>query len=178
MSDCDRIIKTIAIIYACIAILYTTSYFLASPLRASLPLLLNLSSVALPNSSVSSILIALNRQERFNLHGSQNSFAAWDPSNINSDLFLSKAFSNSLHPSKIIPFFYRAFGTFESDDITITTLITSNRFPVFARLVERYRGTLSISKPNIYYGYLNILFKAPYLSLFTSRTISQIITSC
>ncbi|KAF9073566.1 glycosyl-transferase for dystroglycan-domain-containing protein [Rhodocollybia butyracea] len=64
---------------------------------------------------------------------------------IDNDLFLSKAFSNSMHPSKIIPFFYRASANVESDDVTITTLITSNRFPVFARLVEDYRGPISVA---------------------------------
>jgi hypothetical protein len=43
-------------------------------------------------------------------------------------------------PSNVIPYFYRAKGSFDSDDITVTTLITSNRFKVFARLVEKYRG--------------------------------------
>ncbi|KAK0486153.1 glycosyltransferase family 49 protein [Armillaria novae-zelandiae] len=60
-------------------------------------------------------------------------------------LFLSKAFSSSLHPSKIVPFFYRASGHFDREDITITTIITSNRFQVFARLVERYRGPISVT---------------------------------
>ncbi|KAJ7072628.1 glycosyltransferase family 49 protein [Mycena amicta] len=60
-------------------------------------------------------------------------------------LFLSKAFANSMQPSKIIPFFYRARGAFDQEDITITTLVTSNRFQVFARLVERYSGPISVT---------------------------------
>ncbi|KAK0460917.1 glycosyltransferase family 49 protein [Desarmillaria tabescens] len=64
---------------------------------------------------------------------------------MDEDLFLSKAFSSSLHPSKIVPFFYRASGRFDREDITITTIITSNRFQVFARLVERYRGPISVT---------------------------------
>ncbi|KAH7927477.1 glycosyltransferase family 49 protein, partial [Leucogyrophana mollusca] len=59
------------------------------------------------------------------------------------ELFLSKAFSQSLHPSKIIPYYYRATGAFEDDDITVTTLVTSNRFKVFAELVQRYQGPIS-----------------------------------
>lgn len=164
MSNCARVIQAIAIIYTCIAILYTTSYFLASPLRASLPLLLDLSSA---NSSVSSLLGALNRQDHFNLHVSH-----LDSDN---DLFLSKAFSNSMHPSKIIPFLYRASGDFQADDITITTLITSNRFPVFARLVERYRGMLTLK--SLLQAFLTPILKAPYLSQFTSGTTDQTITS-
>ncbi|KAJ7209709.1 glycosyltransferase family 49 protein [Mycena pura] len=60
-------------------------------------------------------------------------------------LFLSKAFANSMRHSKIVPFFYRATGTFDKEDITITTLVTSNRFQVFARLVERYSGPISVT---------------------------------
>ncbi|MBW0469649.1 hypothetical protein O181_009364 [Austropuccinia psidii MF-1] len=64
------------------------------------------------------------------------------------DFFLSKAFGDSLGPSKIIPFYYKANGpygngTLEKNDISITTLITSNRFNVFSKLVERYQGPIS-----------------------------------
>lgn len=60
---------------------------------------------------------------------------------MSEELFLTKAFANSMRPSKIVPFYYRATGGFDREDITITTLITSNRFQAFARLVERYQGT-------------------------------------
>ncbi|KAI0062444.1 hypothetical protein BV25DRAFT_1915982 [Artomyces pyxidatus] len=60
-------------------------------------------------------------------------------------LFLSKAFSNSMHPMKIIPFFYRASERFDEDDITITTLVTSNRFEVLQNLAKRYDGPLSVT---------------------------------
>ena len=56
------------------------------------------------------------------------------------DTLISKAFSQSLHPTRIIPYFYRASGVFEQDDVTITTLVTSNRFRILKQLVERYRG--------------------------------------
>ncbi|KAF8891755.1 glycosyltransferase family 49 protein [Infundibulicybe gibba] len=64
---------------------------------------------------------------------------------MDQSLFISKAFSNSLRPTKIIPYYYRASGVIEQDDITITTLITRNRFPVFFRLVERYQGPISVT---------------------------------
>lgn len=148
-THCARIGQTIALLYAFIAILYTTNYLLASPLRACFSLLFNLpTSTTLPNSSVSSILHSLNKQ---NFRKPQVSPLFWDtkasrpsesswPADIDNDLVLSKAFSSSMHPSKIVPFFYRASGELDAEDITITTLITSNRFPVFARLVERYQG--------------------------------------
>jgi hypothetical protein len=62
------------------------------------------------------------------------------PVMMSEDLFLSKAFAQSMSPSKIIPFFYRAAGEFDKEDITLTTLVTSNRFKVFSQLVESYQG--------------------------------------
>ena len=58
--------------------------------------------------------------------------------------FLSKAFSNSMHPMKIFPYFYKASESFEEDDITITTLVTPNRFEVLRKLASRYEGMSSI----------------------------------
>ena len=55
-------------------------------------------------------------------------------------LFLSKAFSRSMQPCKIIPFYYKGSATFEDDDITITILVTSNRFKVFGELAKGYKG--------------------------------------
>lgn len=59
---------------------------------------------------------------------------AWNP-------ILSRAFPRLMHPSRIVPYYYRATGRFENDDITVTTLMISNdRFPVFLNLVQRYKG--------------------------------------
>lgn len=55
-------------------------------------------------------------------------------------LFLSKAFSNSMHPMKIVPFFYRGHQTFDDADITVTTLVTTNRLHVLEKLAARYQG--------------------------------------
>jgi hypothetical protein len=69
------------------------------------------------------------------------------PTAISEDHFLSLSFSSSLQPSKVIPYYYRASDPdrvdFEKEDITITTLVTSNRFKVFERLVERYQGAMA-----------------------------------
>jgi hypothetical protein len=59
---------------------------------------------------------------------------------MSEDFFLSKAFGESLQPSKVIPYYYRASTDFGQKDITITTLVTSNRFKILAALVERYQG--------------------------------------
>ncbi|KAF8161253.1 glycosyltransferase family 49 protein [Crassisporium funariophilum] len=68
-----------------------------------------------------------------------------DPINVDGKTFLSKAFANSKRPSNITPYFYRAKGDFDKDEITITTLVTSNRFEVFSRLVEKYQGPISVT---------------------------------
>ncbi|KAK4054922.1 hypothetical protein OIV83_000846 [Microbotryomycetes sp. JL201] len=69
------------------------------------------------------------------------------PKVLSEDHFMSMSFSNSLSPSKVIPYYYRASEPdqpdFNKEDITITTLVTSNRFEVFLRLVERYQGPVS-----------------------------------
>jgi glycosyltransferase-like protein LARGE len=68
------------------------------------------------------------------------------PLPLSEDHFLSLSFGNALQPSKVIPYYYRASDPdridFRKEDITITTLVTSNRFEVFQRLVERYQGSL------------------------------------
>ncbi|KAI0272116.1 glycosyl-transferase for dystroglycan-domain-containing protein [Russula aff. rugulosa BPL654] len=50
-----------------------------------------------------------------------------------------------MHPMKIFPYFYKASETFDEDDITITTLVTPNRFEVLRKLALRYEGPLSVT---------------------------------
>lgn len=64
---------------------------------------------------------------------------------ISESFFLSKAFSQSMQPCKIIPFYYKGSATIEDDDITITTLVTFNRFKVFGELAKRYKGAKIVS---------------------------------
>lgn len=62
---------------------------------------------------------------------------------IEESIILSKAFPHLMKPSQIIPYYYRASGAFHKEDVTITSLITSNRFHTLARLVEQYQGMLA-----------------------------------
>jgi hypothetical protein len=141
------------LLYTLIAIVYTTQYFLTSPLNACFYRLARLhpwspftvSSLAekskghdkeLPN--LAKEVIFWNSSSLFPHHGLDSDNVTKIP--MTQDLFLSKAFSQSMKPSNIIPFFYRASGVFDDDDITITTLITSNRFEVVTQLIERYEG--------------------------------------
>ncbi|KAB5592779.1 hypothetical protein CTheo_3763 [Ceratobasidium theobromae] len=62
---------------------------------------------------------------------------------FSSEIFLSKAFDTALKPTKIIPYYYRALHEHPYDDVTVTTIVTSNRFEVLRRLVEQYEGPIS-----------------------------------
>ncbi|KAH7883193.1 glycosyltransferase family 49 protein [Phlebopus sp. FC_14] len=64
---------------------------------------------------------------------------------MSEEFFLSKAFSQSMQPCTIVPYYYQASGVFDQDDITITTLITANRFKVFTELVKNYQGPISVA---------------------------------
>lgn len=158
-----RILQLFAIFYITIGAVYTADRFVLGPLRLNmqgLPLswldFFSGSGYASRGSNTTSEEID-HRQHPLDLLKSTQRFISWDPSSheanrisassakeppilVSEDLFLSKAFSQSMHPSKIVPFFYRAAGDFDREDITITTLVTSNRFKVFAELVENYQG--------------------------------------
>lgn len=155
------------VLYVSVAIVYTTSYFVVSPLNTCLYNLLNpkdldanagstsdqhwfsLFRTPSPGSEVqpasTSWLPELSKEVMYwntSDFALQHGLGSLDsPRNVMSEeLFLSKAFSHSMRPSKTIPFFYRASGNFDREDITITTLVTSDRFKVFGQLVERYQG--------------------------------------
>ncbi|KAG8815733.1 hypothetical protein FRC17_000600, partial [Serendipita sp. 399] len=55
-----------------------------------------------------------------------------------------------MRPSKVVPFYFKAAGTnangeFLKEDITILTIVTSNRFSTLAKLVKRYQGPISVA---------------------------------
>jgi hypothetical protein len=77
---------------------------------------------------------------------------------------LSKAFSGSLQPNNIVPFYYRYTGRFDQDDITIATLVTMDRFPVFAKLVEKYAGRVA-TLLTMFLGHTHELFAAGPISV-------------
>ncbi|RHZ88606.1 hypothetical protein Glove_22g219 [Diversispora epigaea] len=61
------------------------------------------------------------------------------------EFFLSKVFSESMQPSHVIPYYFRAQEAPNEEDITITTLITLDRFSVFDRLATNYKGPISVT---------------------------------
>jgi hypothetical protein len=150
LSRFIRIIQLFSLFYVILAVLYASHFLIVSPLCAGLSFLLNRSLSPWYIWPPSSIEATLSLDPMPSWSGD----VEWQSSDISpaynlghkhhvvtdGDLFLSKALSSSMRPSRTIPYFYRANGTFDPDDITITTLITSNRFQVFRRLVERYQG--------------------------------------
>ncbi|KAF5380389.1 hypothetical protein D9615_004711 [Tricholomella constricta] len=164
----SQILQFLLIFYVSIAVLYTTNYLLVSPLRVGLSILVNH-----PMSPFSLWAFFINPSPKkdkrhtearsYNLDPRFLQFSGGDtewksstvalehglghaePILVEEELSLSKAFSTSMRPSKVIPYFYRAAGRFDQDDITITTLVTSSRFQAFSRLVERYQGPISVT---------------------------------
>jgi glycosyltransferase-like protein LARGE len=100
----------------------------------------------------------VNIADQFSLHNSFHKTPSPSiPPNalaLPQDIFHSKAFANSLQPMRIIPYLYRASDISDSRDVTVTTLISLDRFDRFSRLVHQYRGEPLI--PSMY-AFLNIL---------------------
>ncbi|KAI7817113.1 glycosyl-transferase for dystroglycan-domain-containing protein [Gamsiella multidivaricata] len=50
-----------------------------------------------------------------------------------------------MQPSKVLPYYFKAERRFDLEAVTITTLITYDRYPVFSKLVTNYQGPISVS---------------------------------
>lgn len=145
-TTCSRVSELfclLAAIYATSAVLYTTNYFFLGPLQSHI---LPLAGYHRRSSAMEAVQPKFTNWTAYleseSLRGRTPS---WDVSrkdvySMSESLFMSKAFSASYSPTQVIPYFYRACGRFDQEDITITTLITSDRLEVFARMVERYQG--------------------------------------
>ncbi|KAL0089739.1 glycosyl-transferase for dystroglycan-domain-containing protein [Phycomyces blakesleeanus] len=46
-------------------------------------------------------------------------------------------------PSNVMSYYYKASSSFEQEDITMSTLVTRNRFMVLSRLASHYKGPIS-----------------------------------
>lgn len=63
----------------------------------------------------------------FVLHGVAVQEKGVEPHSVDEDFYLSKVYSTAMQPSKVIPYYFKAEGVFDKEEITITTLITENR---------------------------------------------------
>ncbi|OAD79905.1 glycosyltransferase family 49 protein, partial [Phycomyces blakesleeanus NRRL 1555(-)] len=62
------------------------------------------------------------------------------------ELMLGKVFSDAMGPSKVIPYYFKAEETnIDSEEVTIATLVTQNRFKVLGRLASHYKGPVSVA---------------------------------
>lgn len=144
MSDFSRglrFIRLAASLYVAIAVIYTTHHIL-SPLRTFARLFMASYDTAVVQVHQDAGVAGKTSQEMIFWPASSSPEHTTSRALMSEDLFLSKAFSQSMHPLKVIPYYYRASRTFEQNDITITTLVTSNRFKVFSELVTHYQGLL------------------------------------
>ncbi|KAI0789296.1 glycosyl-transferase for dystroglycan-domain-containing protein [Abortiporus biennis] len=64
---------------------------------------------------------------------------------VSEHTIISKLLAQAFHPIKLVPYYRKASSTFDTQDVTITTLVTSNRFKVFKQLVQRYQGPVSVT---------------------------------
>ncbi|KAI8378785.1 glycosyl-transferase for dystroglycan-domain-containing protein [Choanephora cucurbitarum] len=61
----------------------------------------------------------------------------------NNAIMQSKIYASSMGPSNVMPYYLRADQEFDEQDISISTIVTVDRFPVLSRLASRYKGPIS-----------------------------------
>ncbi|KAF9356517.1 hypothetical protein BGX34_009906 [Mortierella sp. NVP85] len=64
---------------------------------------------------------------------------------IEEDALLHRVFANTMQPSKVLPYYFKATRFSDPESVTITTLITFDRCPIFSKLVTNYQGPISVS---------------------------------
>ncbi|KAG6837060.1 hypothetical protein H0H93_015328 [Arthromyces matolae] len=163
-------LKILLAFYLIVAVSHTTNRLFVAPLRAGLSILINrpMTSRSLWMTSLTvkpginrptehKQTVAYDLESRFlkfsdgettwesSMLALEHGLGHGHPIAVDEELTLSKAFSTSMKPTKIIPYLFRASGVFEPDDITITTLVTSSRFGAFSQLIERYQGPISVT---------------------------------
>lgn len=62
---------------------------------------------------------------------------------MSNSVLQSKLSSTSMGSSNITPYYSKATSHFHNEDISISTIVTSDRFPIISRLASRYKGPIS-----------------------------------
>jgi len=150
VSPLTRILQICVMVYVAVAVAYTTKFFVDSSYTSGPCYLPSIVAWILRRHDLRS---GTNTQRDSDLprqimrwtssesHLLDNLHSAGTPQiAMGEETFFSKTFSRGMRPSKAISYYYRANGNFDTEDITITPLTTSDRFHVFAQLVERYQG--------------------------------------
>lgn len=169
LSSISKVAQYSVLLYFLISVAYTTHFLLFAAYSGWTSLLacthyghkLSLGPLRTKYSSSGFVhrLLAISSPT-----GSDN--LIWPPSphnpanrvSVSQETLLSKTFTQSLHPTKIIPYYYRASLNVDQNDVTITTLVTRNRFKVLKQLVERYQG---MSSSNLDASYLTVTSLGP-----------------
>ena len=148
LSQAFKLTQYLVLAYFLLSVVYTTHFLLSgwSSFWVSVHHESD-TSLVLPRENSYTVSADRRMQDLFNSVSSENSLV-WPrtllepalPVSVAQETLLAKAFAQSLHPTKIIPYYYRASSSAEKNDVTITTLVTRNRFKVLKQLVERYNG--------------------------------------
>ncbi|KAL7317359.1 hypothetical protein PS15m_003728 [Mucor circinelloides] len=62
---------------------------------------------------------------------------------LSEEIMKSKIFSSSMGLDNVTPYYFKASHITETQDITLATLVTRNRFHVLSRLATNYKGPIS-----------------------------------
>ncbi|KAG0344791.1 hypothetical protein BG004_004175 [Podila humilis] len=146
---CTCLLRYLILGFLAFSVLYSTVFFLSSEdLRKNAAGLIQRGSSTFSGNSIDS------QSPTFEVNSIQYSsqkMVIQRPGLVNNrqqvdeDFYLSKVYSTAMQPSKVIPYYFKAEGPFDKEEVTITTLITENRFGVFKKLVRNYRGPISVS---------------------------------
>lgn len=151
LSSILKVAQYSLVVYVLVSVAYTTNFLFSvvyDGWSSLLPYAHSNHKLFLSSSISSSRVSSLEERLLTISASTPDNILTWPPTladsaqsiPISQGTLLSKAFSETLHPTKIIPYFYRASSKVDQDDVTITTLVTRNRFKALKQLVERYQG--------------------------------------
>ncbi|KAI7870936.1 glycosyl-transferase for dystroglycan-domain-containing protein [Spinellus fusiger] len=131
--------KIVLVVYAFVSILYAVHYFYLSNKNSS--------SIANEIPILPTVGLSEEKVSR-EAHQKQKNKVDWlggqDVVQSTPESFImSKVFSDAMGPSDIKPYFHQASTVFEKEDITMSTIVTRDRFPVLSRLASHYKGPIS-----------------------------------
>ncbi|ORZ06456.1 glycosyl-transferase for dystroglycan-domain-containing protein [Absidia repens] len=143
-----KLIQCLVIAYAVVSVIYTAKYFYSHATTPSSPM--HNKMTRSDESTLAQAQVLQQQQQPLDENDDDNHSAqvTWHGSQttMQEPLIMSKLFSDAMQPSHLQPYYYKARHTHDdqhSDDITMATLVTKDRFPVLSRLASNYRGPIS-----------------------------------
>lgn len=146
-----KLFKYLLITYAILSVIYTASYLVATYSGTShdfgglLPKARDAHAESDQQESLSTHSNEQQHQQQEQQQQLGDHSVAWSNAHgavqvLPENLIMSKVFSEAMGPSNMTPYFFRAKETFDKEDITMSTLVTRNRFLVLSRLASNYKG--------------------------------------